>query len=471
MVSVHPSLFVSPSCPPRHKGMQASTLPVRRVLLALLSALMFSGHEHSASWAVDLAVTSQPLESLVSAPPPTPAGYHDAGVDTTSLLDLAWRKQGLQIRPYGAFWADMIYATHRTEPGAFTLFVFSPEQQGESVFAIDARRTRLGLDVAGPAFGTAETGGRVEIDFLGNFVTENRAGVLLRHAYWEAKDDRTRLLAGQTWDVVSPLIPSTLNYGYGYFAGNIGFRRAQFRAERFVTYSESLMFTWQGSLNQDIVTDFPTDPGVRREPSGWPVVEGRVAVTRGQRNGKSQATTLGLSGHIGETGFDFLAAGQPPLNLPPQDDARFTTWSFNMDLRAPITERFGFQGEFFTGANLSTVLGGVGQGVCPCLRVPVRSTGGWGELWYDSTPRQSFHLGGGIDDPDNQDSLFGRSSNGFIFVNVVQSITQQLTTGLEVTYWRTDYRETRAGQIPDDQLGPTQPGEAVTIDWMVKYEF
>ncbi len=76
-----------------------------------------------------------------------------------------------------------------------------------------------------------------------------------------------------------------------------------------------------------------------------------------------------------------------------------------------------------------------------------------------------------MDDPNDKDSLLGRSFNQFIFANLVYDITQRFTTGLEVTYWKTLYYETRTGLIPADQLAPTQPGEAVTIDWMVKYEF
>lgn len=64
---------------------------------------------------------------------------------------LAWSKGDFRFIPYGAFWADMIYATARTRPGAYTFYVFSPEVHGESAFVIDARRTRFGFDVEGPA--------------------------------------------------------------------------------------------------------------------------------------------------------------------------------------------------------------------------------------------------------------------------------------------------------------------------------
>ncbi len=393
----------------------------------------------------------------------------------SSLLgQLAWQKSGFRIVPYGAFWADMIYATERTDPGSYTLFVPSRQQQGEGAFTIDTRRTRLGADVNGPrieALGDVENGGRVEIDFHGNFVTENRAGVLLREAYWEAKNERFRILIGQTSDVISPLYPGTLNYSVGWAGGNIGFRRAQFRAERYLAASEQMWFTFQGALCQDIVADFPTDPGVIRETSDWPIVQARTAVTLGPRGANANPIELGFSGHVGETGFDFLVAGPPPLSLQPQDDARFKTWSFNVDLQVPFGPWMGFQGEFFTGANLSSFLGGIGQGVCPCLRVPIRSTGGWGQLWFDWTSSLRSYAGFGIDDPNNNDILFGRTCNQFIFANLVVDVANNLTTGIEVTYWKTLYQERRVGLIPADQLSPAEPGKSVVIDWMVKYSF
>ena len=126
------------------------------------------------------------------------------------------------------------------------------------------------------------------------------------------------------------------------------------------------MMQLQGSLNADIVPDFATTAGVVREPSDWPVVEGRVGWVLGHRGKGCRPITFGISGHIGETGFDFTQSSGAPLNLPPADDQRFRTWSLNADMRVPITDRLGIQGEFFTGENLSAFLGGIGQGVCPC---------------------------------------------------------------------------------------------------------
>lgn len=383
----------------------------------------------------------------------------------------AWRVGEFRVRPYGVFWSDMIYASSRVSPGSFSLFVLSRENDGDDTFVIDTRRSRLGLDVTGPPLdGTDAIGrGKVEIDFLGNFVTENQANVQLRHVYWELTSPTYRLLVGQTWDVMSPLIPGTLDAGYGYASGNIGFRRAQVRGERYLDGADHAL-TLQASLNQDIVADFPNDAGVVRKPVNWPVIEGRAALTLGARDDKL-APVLGVSGHVGEVGFNFTQPGPPPLSLPPADHVRLPTWSFNVDARVPLNERCGVQGELFMGANLSAFLGGIGQGVCPCLRVPIRSRGGWCEAWYDWTPRLHSHVGFGLDDPVNRDSLIGRTYNHFLFTNLGYDVTERLFVGLEFSWRKTLYHDTRVGQIPDALLSPRAPGEAFVVDCMCSYGF
>ncbi len=379
----------------------------------------------------------------------------------------------VRIVPYGSLWGNMVYASERTNPGPFTLYVFSRDQQGEDTFFTDARRSRFGLEVSGPELeilGGLRSGGRVEIDFIGEFLESNQARARLREVYWEARNERHRLLVGQTWDVVSPLRPHTINFSVGWFGGNIGFRRAQFRYEKLGDFSEDLAWTFQTSLNEDVTPDFPSEPGVVREASDYPMLEARGALILYPKAGV-RATTLGVSGHIGETGFDFLTFGPPPLDLPPLDDARFLSWSYNFDLSAPIGSRARLQAEFFHGRNLSPLLGGIGQGVCACTRTSVESIGGWAELSFDYTDRLTTNVGSGIDDPVNSDLQVGRTLNQFAFANIVFAVTPFLSTGLEVAYWRTLYQDRRVGIVADDELGPRAPGKAATIEWMVKYDF
>jgi len=152
--------------------------------------------------------------------------------------------------------------------------------------------------------------------------------------------------------------------------------------------------------------------------------------------------------------------------LPEEDDRRFRTWSFNADMRVPITDRLAVKGEFFTGENLSQFLGGIGQGISLARRSTIRSTGGWFDVTYKLTPRWRVVGGWGLDDPNDNDFLVGRTYNQFIFGNTSFDITKSLVTGFEITFWRTLYQDVRP-----EPSGPTEPGESVVFQWMMKYGF
>ena len=99
-------------------------------------------------------------------------------------------------------------------------------------------------------------GGKVEIDFQNSVLDdENKPTIMLRHAYAEAKNEDFRILVGQTWDVISPLNPDMLLYSVGWDGGNIGYRRAQFRYERYLKFSDVSLVTVQSSINQDVFPD------------------------------------------------------------------------------------------------------------------------------------------------------------------------------------------------------------------------
>lgn len=380
-----------------------------------------------------------------------------------------------KFKPYGRLWGSMFFASERASSSSFALWIPSPEVEGEPAFDLDVRRTRLGVDIEGPPIMTRyadfKSGGRVEFDFFGQFLTENRSGLRLRHAYWEAKSESTRLLVGQTWDVISPLNPGTLNFPVGWAGGNIGFRRAQFRYERKLAYENGHSLLFQGSLNQDVIDDFANVAGVLSETAVYPVIQARIAYAFPSRGDRERDTTIGFSGHFGETGFDFVAPGPPPLNLPPEDDARFESWSFNLDIDVPISPDLDFRGEFFRGANLSPYFGGIRQGVCPCLRAPIDSIGGWVALEKHWSPSWESNIGMGIDDPTDTDSYLGRVQNSFVFTNLIWHVTKELRTGFEVTWWKTLYQEQRVGLIPPELETPTEPGNAITLEWMVRYDF
>ena len=360
------------------------------------------------------------------------------------MKKFSWKKGDFTVTPYGYLWGNMVYSTERTSPGSYTLFVLSGNTTPESEFITDARNTRLGFDVVGPEipfFNCAKGGGKVEVDFQNSVLsTENKPTIMLRHAYAEVKDEDFRLLAGQTWDVISPLLPGMLLYSVGWDGGNIGYRRAQLRGERYLKFSDTFLVTAQLSANQQVFPDSNVKTATG-EPSNWPIIEGRVAWTLGERGPGCLPIIVGVSGHVGETEFDDTGVGI---------DKRRRTWSGNFDIRIPITERFGFQGECQVGENLSPFLGGIGQGIDITTRDTIRDVGGWFELWYDWTPCLHSHVGYSVDDPNNHDlhTAGEKSYNQFYFGNLLYDVTKNFLLGVELSSWKTVY----VGQLPGDSL-------------------
>lgn len=457
------------------------------IIVSVVPALAFEPPEgggfagRSQFWQSDTTMTGDPL-ALAQAPavapapvpgaetapslspgvspgplPPAPDEYFTLDELKAEMKKLAWTKGDFTITPYGILWANMTWETSRSVFGDYVLYVARPKDNDNEAFDVDAKSTRLGFDVLGPKvcfFGEAQTGGKVEIDFQGSFVTENKGGLLLRHAYVEMKNDEYRLLAGQTWDVISPLNPGVLFYSVGWFGGNIGYRRAQVRGERYMDLSDNLLITAQGSLSEDLLTDSlpAVAPPFSSDHSGWPVLEGRLAATLGPRGPGCRPIEVGVSSHIGDT-ILFLAAA-------PNDGVSRRTWSLNTDIRVPITSRFGVQAELWTGENLATYFGGIGQGIN--LAAPyntIRSRGGWVDVWYDWSERWHSHVGYSIDDPIDSDITSGRVYNSFLFANVSYDVTKKFLLGFEFTSWRTLWK------------GPDVNAPDQHFDFVAKYGF
>lgn len=393
------------------------------------------------------------------APQPVAQGYMTRDEVQAEIKKGCWTKGDFRITPYGTLWGDMSYDSQRAKIGDYCLWIESPTLHNtEPDFNVDAKSTRIGLDLIGPGIpclNDAKVAGKVEVDFQGIFVTRNKPGLLLRHAYFETKDDEFRILIGQTWDVMSPLYIPTLNYTAGSGVGNLGYRRAQFRLERFIAMSDTTMFTLQGSLNANVVTDFVSETETSADPGPYPDVQARAAITLGERTGPdARPVVLGISGHGGEQDFDFRSLTNTELGVERQ------TWSINADIWIPITARLGFQGEFFHGENLSNYMGGILQGVDRNTHQGIHSTGGWADIWFKWTPCLCSHVGYAIDDPANDDitTATGRTYNQTFFANMLYDATENFQLGLEVDVWKTLYKA-------------MEPGEAVRIEFAAKYKF
>jgi len=364
---------------------------------------------------------------------------------STAGISTAWAQEqmplwsSVDIQFYGFIKLDAAYDTARSTPGNFVQWVDSDHmRQNDDQFNMTANQTRLGFNFTGPTVGAAQTTGKVEVDFYGSSLAENKAGILLRHAFLKIAypEDDFSILAGQTSDVISPLFPSTISYTVCWWAGNPGYRRPQIRLTKGFDLDNDVRMEVIGAATRNIGSVSPFGPGDSGEDSGLPTFQSRVGFTFPLIG--DQPTALGISGHWGEEEYDFDATDCYD---------KCNSWSLNVDLTQPVNDWLTFKGEFFTGQNLSQYLAGIGQGITVDAVNEtideIGSQGGW--ITANMTPIEdwTFTIGASMDDVDAGDVGIGdRTLNNTIFANALYNINAKTQIGLEITKWHTERRQT-----------------------------
>jgi len=354
-----------------------------------------------------------------------------SGEQTDPLPKLVW--SNLDIQLYGYLKFDAAYDSSRIENGNYAKWVEneSPNDDDDQ-FNMTANQSRFGAKIKGPNGEDMTTSGLVEVDFYGPGVgvSENQGRLMMRHAYmkldWPGK--RFNIIAGQTSDVISPLLPSTVNYSVGWWTGNIGYRRPQFRLTKELGFEKGGFLKLEGALARTIgdssVTG--TDSG---EDAGFPTFQGRASITL------PNEATIGLSGHWGEEEYDTAPSGQ---------DKEFETWSINVDYTQPIRKKVKINAELFTGKNLDAYLGGIGQGVTLTganQYEEIGSQGGWVAASLGPWDTTRYNVGVAMDDVERGNVNDGnRTLNRSVFGNVYCAVNKQTDIAFELSHWRTKYR-------------------------------
>jgi hypothetical protein len=382
------------------------------------------------------------------------AGQQGAVTGTSSRMPV-W--SNLDIELYGYLKLDASYDTSRIDPGDYAKWVdMENENDNDNQFSLTANETRLGMKLKGPSNNGMVMSGRVEVDFYGAASAENKAQLMMRHAYAEIEwpQERFSIIAGQTSDVISPLIPTTINYFVCWDAGNIGYRRPQFRLTKEFSLADDVDLKLEGAAVRTIGRTSPFTGTESGQDEGFPTLEGRVSVTLPVYEEK--LTTIGLSGHRGKEEYDVSIYG---------NSIEFYSWSLNLDVTQPLDEKFLIRGEFFTGQDLDAYLGGIGQGVTlpppvgPNINKEIGSTGGWIEATFGPWNSAQYNLGLSMESVDRGDVDEGyRTQNRVLFGNVIYALNQQTDIGLEISHWRTEYR------------GPGD-GESMRVQAALKYKF
>jgi hypothetical protein len=342
----------------------------------------------------------------------------------------------LDIQMYGYIKGDASYDTSRTNLGNFVLWVDSEAtRSNDNEFNLTANQTRLGFNIAGPASDTMKTSGKVEFDLFARFdASENTPKLQTRHAYmtllWPQAD--LSLIVGQTWDVISPLNPNTLNYSVLWNAGNTGYRRPQIRLTKGLPLNEKVSLKFEGAIVRTIGRTDPTGSETG-EDEGFPTVQGRMSVAFPFIGPKP--TAIGLSGHKGREEYDLDNTGR---------NEDLDSQGLFLDVSMPVTKWLTLQGELFSGENLNTYFGGIGQGVntaIPTAPREIGSKGGWLAASLGPWSKWAFNVGAGVDDVDADDVAVGaRTLNSCVFANAIYSWNKHVQAGLELSRWNTDYR-------------------------------
>jgi hypothetical protein len=311
--------------------------------------------------------------------------------------DASAQTEGPRVTWYGYTKLDASWDENAVSAGNFARWVVSPETVAPHAhFNMTARQTRVGLRMKSEIDG-AVVQGLWEVDFYGGGA-ENKNGLQVRHAYVEASwPSGWKLLAGQASDVISPLAPST-------------------------------RLTVTGAVTRTIGDDFGSDPGDTGTDSGMPTVQGRMGLSWPM--GDKQAA-VGLYAHGGKETLDPELYGDP---------MELTSSGWGGDVSLPLGPVV-LSGEAWTGTNLDDYFGGIGQGVAmgPLTASGVTGSGGWAQVAWDLGENR-FHVGAGVDDPDEADlSAGGRARNLSYWASVQRDIGAGLSHGIEVSRWVTDY--------------------------------
>jgi hypothetical protein len=357
---------------------------------------------------------------------------------------------GMKFELYGYVKVDSAYDNSRTSIGNFARWAESESvRPDDDQFSMTANQTRLGLQITAPDLPNMKTFGKIEIDFYGAGVSENKPEPLLRHAFVNVIWPNWQLgfLAGQTSDIISPLTPATINYTVGWWQGNIGYRRPQLRLTKEFDFSKDVGLKLEVGATRTItgrrflLTD-PIDPDSGTD-AGIPTVQGRTSVSF--PIGEKRRATFGVSGHWGteEQHLDLISA-----------DRSITSWSANLDLSLPLAKWLTLQAEGFIGSNLDSYLGGAGQGFDPATAQGIDASGGWIAASLGPWNKWQMNLGAGFDNPDDDDLTLAvsRTLNSVIFGNVWYAFSSNLSLGFEISHLHTEYKAVTEGNCLREQL-------------------
>ncbi|HDP95317.1 MAG TPA: porin [Candidatus Aminicenantes bacterium] len=330
------------------------------------------------------------------------------GLAAIKLVDTEMYKVDL----YGFFKFDATFQDNPTNSLIAPRFAVAGS---DNATGFTAMNSRFGLNIVGPKIpGDWKVKGTLELDLFDG-ANRNQMKFRTRHAYLTLSKGTVTVLAGQFWDLFSPLGPTTMmTNGYMWNTGNLGFRRAQLR----ITVTQE-NFNFALSLND------PTVPGAIA--TGMPILQARLGLTLGNK----KQTKLGLSTAYGKDRHSTFGV-ESDVNIA----------GISLDWIIPATDKLIVRGEFGMGENLSVFLSraGVFQDTPNNAFDGVKVMSFWAEILY-KLKKASLWLGYAFENltENEQLGLATLQNTNCIFSGIQYHMGGKVSFGLEYTHFMSGY--------------------------------
>jgi hypothetical protein len=392
---------------------------------------------------------------------------------TVSAVEVQVGASPVKVDIYGIVLSNTFWNSNGVVNSDVPLWVVAPSdvKNGDKEFGSSARQSRLGFKMTGPDVGKARLTALVEMDFYGGFPASGQApsfpDMRLRLGYVKLDWGNFLLEAGQDWIVISPLNPVSVSHlaVVGFCtSGNLWLRYPQLRIEA----SRPIAGGGRAGITAALIrpvggSDVPaggtlTDAAGAGERSSIPFTQARLFYTR-PVSGKTLG--LGLGGHYGRENHRYGVVTGLSSTIR---EATLNSWAVAGDFQVPLGKWFSVQGEFFDGSNLDSFQGGINQGTSfkadnpadPNAITAIDTRGGWVQfsLTLPGRPDLSFHVGYGIDDPEDADLMKGqRSENSAWLATVLFKPSKYFQTALEYSRMKTKYLQGGVNNADSVQLG------------------
>ena len=328
---------------------------------------------------------------------------------------------------YGFVRFDAVIDDSRMQSHQFGFWVKPepPDAEDDGNLTMYPRLTRLGVRFKPVKLDEVSTiSGLVEVDFQ-NGGSESRQILRLRQAYFNLQRGDWHFLAGQAWDVISPIFPIANNDGLMWHAGNLGDRHPQVR----------LRFKPEGGVSLAVAAG-QTGAVDRKDLDKNGILDGWDAAL------PFLQARLGLElPKFKAGGWAHRGAEETGAPVGGDNKTRFTSAAVGLDASISLTDKLTVQGEGWTGRNLTDIRGGIGQGVNTSTGEEIASTGGWAQIVVIPNAQWKLYAGATMEQPDEEAvPNGGRTRNGAYYAVGRYRPWKPFQVAVEYLYWKTTYK-------------------------------